>query len=73
MFDHFQICFFRPTYTLSIWVTDRGNPPLSSYAQLEIEVTDENDNAPMFSLSSYRAVARENTLRGTSFFKASYR
>ena len=65
-------CFYRQTFTLNIRVTDRGNPPLSSSSQLEIEVTDENDNAPVFSLASYRATVRENTPQGTSFFKASY-
>ena len=65
-------CFYRQTFTLNIRVTDRGNPPLSSSGQLEIEVTDENDNAPVFSLASYRATVRENTPQGTSFFKASY-
>ena len=45
---------------------------MSSSGQLEIEVTDENDNAPVFSLASYRATVRENTPQGTSFFKASY-
>ena len=65
-------CFYRQIFTLNIRVTDRGNPPLSSFGQLEIEVTDENDNAPVFSLASYRATVRENTPQGTSFFKASY-
>ena len=65
-------CFYRQTFTLNIRVTDRGNPPLSSSSQLEIEVTDENDNAPVFSLASYRATVRENAPQGTSFFKASH-
>lgn len=35
-------------YTLLVQVTDKGRPPLSSQVEVQIEVTDVNDNAPMF-------------------------
>ena len=59
----------RKNYTLNIRVTDRGSPPLSSFGTLEIALLDENDNAPVFSLSSYRATVKENTAKGTTFFQ----
>ena len=65
-------CSYRSSYTLNIRVTDRGNPPLSSFGQLQVNVQDENDNAPVFSMSSYRATVKENTAKGTSFFQVYY-
>ena len=65
-------CSCRSSYTLNIRVTDRGNPPLSSFGQLQVNVQDENDNAPVFSMSSYRATVKENTAKGTSFFQVYY-
>ncbi|XP_067023578.1 protocadherin Fat 4-like isoform X2 [Acropora muricata] len=59
----------KKNYTLNIRVTDRGSPPLSSFGTLEIALLDENDNAPVFSLSSYRATVKENTAKGTTFFQ----
>ncbi|KAM5299392.1 LOW QUALITY PROTEIN: uncharacterized protein ACOB6Z_006365 [Ctenodactylus gundi] len=45
---------------------DGGDPPLSSTTQIQIRVTDANDNAPVFSQDLYRATLWENTPPGTS-------
>ena len=65
----YNVSHCRTSYTLKIRVTDRGSPPLSSSADLTISVQDVNDNAPVFSLSSYRATVQENKPKGTSFFR----
>ena len=58
-----------PKYDLIISVQDQGDPPLSSKTSLEITVLDENDNAPVFSKSSYFASISENMPIGTSFLQ----
>lgn len=40
-------------YTIEITAVDSGNPALSSTNQLKVQVTDVNDNAPIFSSSKY--------------------
>ena len=48
-------------YNLTLTVTDRGSPPLSSQTVVTVEVLDDNDNVPMFSQSSYAVTVLENT------------
>ncbi|KAG9348482.1 hypothetical protein JZ751_002217, partial [Albula glossodonta] len=45
-----------------IWVEarDRGSPPFSSYAEIRINITDVNDNSPVFSQSVYKCEVPEN-------------
>lgn len=38
-----------PGYTISVTAQDNGNPPLSDTTDVEIVITDVNDNAPAFS------------------------
>ncbi|GLV44546.1 kugelei [Carabus blaptoides fortunei] len=42
-------------YFLTIQATDGGSPPLSNRANVNITVTDSNDNAPVFMQVSYSA------------------
>ena len=42
------------TYPLRITATDSGVPPLSSYTEFTIRVTDSNTNPPQFSSDIYR-------------------
>ena len=37
------------TLTITVGVVDRGDPPLSQETDMRIDVTDENDNTPVFS------------------------
>ncbi|XP_069619830.1 protocadherin gamma-B2-like isoform X28 [Ranitomeya imitator] len=56
------------SYNISIIATDRGSPPLSSTQILTLDVSDVNDNPPIFSKSTYVAYVPENNLPGASIF-----
>ncbi|KAM4746949.1 protocadherin-1 isoform 2-T2 [Rhinophrynus dorsalis] len=47
-------------YTIEIVAVDSGNPPLSSTNSLKVQVTDVNDNAPVFTQSLMEVAFPEN-------------
>ncbi|XP_017685873.1 PREDICTED: uncharacterized protein LOC108504879, partial [Lepidothrix coronata] len=47
-------------HRVTVVARDRGSPALSSVAELMLEVSDVNDNAPVFEEASYSAYVREN-------------
>ncbi len=47
-------------YFLSILATDGGTPPLSNTAIVKVNVTDANDNAPVFGMTVYHAEVPED-------------
>lgn len=47
-------------HNLRVECSDSGSPPLSSYADFVVEVNDVNDNAPVFSLQTYKTRLFEN-------------
>ncbi|XP_062249980.1 protocadherin-12 [Platichthys flesus] len=47
-------------YNISLLARDYGDPPLSFVKHLPVLVLDENDNAPVFSTSLYKASVKEN-------------
>ena len=53
-----------PLYQIRVTATDSGTPPLSGSLLLFVNITDENDNAPMFKDSLYIATIRENSPPG---------
>ncbi|XP_062835557.1 protocadherin gamma-B1 isoform X29 [Anolis carolinensis] len=57
-----------PEYNITITATDKGNPPLSSYKMIMLQISDINDNAPTFEKSSYSIYVTENNPSGTSIF-----
>ena len=46
------------TYVLEVHAKDNGKPPLSAKTLVSIEVTDSNDNPPVFSKNNYTAVVQ---------------
>lgn len=54
------------SYLLTVTARDGGIPPLSDTTDVEISVTDVNDNAPVFVSSQYVASIPEDILVGTS-------
>ncbi|XP_047190549.1 protocadherin alpha-8-like [Scophthalmus maximus] len=55
-------------YDISITATDCGEPPLSTFKTLSIEVSDVNDNSPEFSHSPLALYLMENNAPGASIF-----
>ncbi|XP_003782144.2 protocadherin-12 [Otolemur garnettii] len=51
-----------PKYTLTVLAQDQGLQPLSAKKQLNIQICDANDNAPVFEKSRYEVSTRENNL-----------
>ncbi|NXM06852.1 PCDGH protein, partial [Tyrannus savana] len=54
---------------LVLTALDDGDPPQSGTAQLWINVTDANDNPPVFAQDQYRASLREDTPPGSTVLK----
>ncbi|XP_032076288.1 protocadherin gamma-B5-like [Thamnophis elegans] len=57
-----------PAYNLTITATDKGTPPLSTQKTISLEISDINDNAPIFEKSSYSVYVAENNPASTSIF-----
>ncbi|KAG8506970.1 Protocadherin-12 [Galemys pyrenaicus] len=51
-----------PKYTLTLLAQDQGPQPLSMKKKLSIQISDVNDNAPVFEKSRYEVSTRENNL-----------
>ncbi|XP_053422233.1 protocadherin-12 [Nycticebus coucang] len=51
-----------PKYNLTLLAQDQGLQPLSAKKQLNIQICDANDNAPVFEKSRYEVSTRENNL-----------
>ncbi|XP_053180426.1 protocadherin beta-16-like [Scomber japonicus] len=52
--------------TLTLTAVDGGEPQLSGTVQIHVTVLDANDNAPVFTQSTYKASLMENSPKGTS-------
>ncbi|XP_028594032.2 protocadherin beta-16-like isoform X4 [Podarcis muralis] len=53
-----------PEYNITITATDRGCPRLTSTRILHVEVSDVNDNPPVFEKPFYEMQLRENNIPG---------
>lgn len=49
-------------FNLEIVSEDKGNQPRSTSVNLFINISDANDNAPVFSRFSYRGMVKENAV-----------
>ncbi|XP_071670996.1 protocadherin gamma-B5-like [Patagioenas fasciata] len=61
----------EPSLRLVLTALDGGDPPRSGTAQLCINVTDANDNAPVFAQDRYRASLREDAPTGSTVLNVS--
>ncbi|XP_014046649.2 protocadherin beta-16-like [Salmo salar] len=57
-----------PEYNISVTCSDEGVPSLSSSVTLTLQISDVNDNAPVFERSLYEAYIIENNTPGLSIF-----
>ncbi|KAG8439048.1 hypothetical protein GDO86_005301, partial [Hymenochirus boettgeri] len=55
-------------HNITILVTDRGYPKLTSRKHIVLDISDVNDNPPIFSKSTYDAFVLENNLPGASIY-----
>ncbi|XP_062333232.1 protocadherin beta-16-like isoform X46 [Osmerus eperlanus] len=60
-------------YNISVTCSDEGVPSFSSSVTLTLQISDVNDNAPLFERSSYEAYIIENNTPGLSIFKVKAR
>ncbi|XP_056135970.1 protocadherin Fat 1a [Lampris incognitus] len=56
-------------YTLMVLASDNGVPTRSSSATVNIDVSDVNDNPPLFSQANYSLIIQENRPKGTSILR----
>ncbi|KAM6924051.1 uncharacterized protein FYW49_006484 [Xenentodon cancila] len=54
-------------YNITVTCSDEGVPSLSSSVSLTLQISDVNDNAPVFERSSYEAYITENNIPGVIF------
>eukprot|EP00079_Xenopus_tropicalis_P015485 XP_004913195.1 PREDICTED: protocadherin gamma-B1-like [Xenopus tropicalis] len=58
-----------PWYNITILAVDRGFPQLSSNKCVTLDISDVNDNPPVFMESTYIAFLPENNLPGASIYR----
>ncbi|XP_054840771.1 protocadherin beta-16-like [Eublepharis macularius] len=51
-------------YNITIRATDQGSPRLTSARIINVQISDVNDNAPVFERSTYEMQLRENNIPG---------
>ncbi|XP_070769929.1 protocadherin alpha-3-like [Enoplosus armatus] len=58
-------------YEITIKATDCGEPPLSTFKTLTIQISDVNDNSPHFGQNPLQFYLSENNVAGMSIFSVS--
>ncbi|XP_023251899.1 protocadherin alpha-8-like [Seriola lalandi dorsalis] len=58
-------------YEITIKASDCGEPPLSTFKTLSIQISDVNDNTPKFSQNPLQFYMSENNFAGKSIFSVS--
>uniref|UniRef100_A0A673C4G1 Protocadherin-16 n=1 Tax=Sphaeramia orbicularis TaxID=375764 RepID=A0A673C4G1_9TELE len=64
--QNIEFDFENPSILVLIEARDHGTPSLSSIATVQVQVSDINDNAPIFHQSEYRATVSEDGLPGST-------
>ncbi|XP_076325233.1 neural cadherin isoform X1 [Tachypleus tridentatus] len=57
--------------SVTVKATDRGNPPLEGVCSFKVEITDINDNPPLFDRQEYRENVKQDTAIGTNILRVS--
>uniref|UniRef100_A0A8C5MD56 Cadherin domain-containing protein n=1 Tax=Leptobrachium leishanense TaxID=445787 RepID=A0A8C5MD56_9ANUR len=57
------------SYNITVLATDKGSFPLSTTKTISINISDVNDNPPVFSKGTYAAYVPENNLPGSSIYR----
>ena len=60
---------YQDNYILNLILTDNGQPSLSSYYKLIINLLDNNDNSPIFDKQIYYVDLQENNLINTTLIQ----
>ncbi|KAF7649144.1 hypothetical protein LDENG_00146300 [Lucifuga dentata] len=60
-----------PQYEITIKATDCGEPPLTTFKTMSIQISDVNDNRPQFLQNPLQFYLAENNVAGTSIFSVS--
>nr|XP_057919079.1 protocadherin alpha-8-like isoform X18 [Doryrhamphus excisus] len=58
-------------YEITIKATDCGEPPLSTFKTLHVQISDVNDNSPYFQQNPLEFYLTENNVAGNSVFSVS--
>ncbi|XP_053574581.1 protocadherin gamma-B2-like [Bombina bombina] len=58
----------KSSYNITLLATDKGSPPLSRRKIIRLDISDVNDNPPVFSKSNYVVYVPENNLPGASIY-----
>ncbi|XP_069825354.1 protocadherin gamma-B1-like isoform X10 [Dendropsophus ebraccatus] len=61
------------SYNITIQASDKGSPEMTSRKVIRLDVSDVNDNAPVFEKSGYTAFILENNSPGASIFSVQAR
>ncbi|XP_069825417.1 protocadherin gamma-B1-like isoform X34 [Dendropsophus ebraccatus] len=56
------------SYSITVQASDRGSPELTSKTIMLLDVSDVNDNSPVFEKLAYTAFVPENNAQGASIF-----
>ncbi|XP_053321586.1 protocadherin gamma-B5-like isoform X16 [Spea bombifrons] len=56
------------SYNITVLATDRGSPSLSTNKTIRLDISDVNDNPPIFMKSTYNVFISENNLPGASIY-----
>ncbi|XP_075712364.1 protocadherin gamma-B2-like isoform X27 [Rhinoderma darwinii] len=57
-----------PSYNITIQASDKGSPEMTSRKVIQLQISDVNDNAPVFEKFTYTAFVPENNAQGASIF-----